>query len=114
MLNRYKNMANYELDPQMQENSREGKMFEEYQQIREVFRLKLSFLKEEIERYQSADMMRYCRGWTDKLSEYMDEVKNDILKWVDQVTKGMCINEGRKMVEVEYISKKMPKQEECN
>ena len=35
----------------MQENSREGKMFEEYQQIREVFRLKLSFLKEEIERY---------------------------------------------------------------
>ena len=54
-------------------------------------------------------MMRYCRGWTDKLSEYMDEVKNDILKGVDQVTKGMCINEGRKMVEVEYISKKMPK-----
>ena len=43
-------------------------MFEEYQQIREVFRLKLSFLREEIERYESADMMRYCRGWTDKLS----------------------------------------------
>ena len=34
------------------------------------------------------------------LDDYMKDVKSDILKGVDQITKAMCINEGRKLLEV--------------
>ena len=82
-------------------------MFLNYQQVRECYRLKLTFLKQEMERYKEKDLMAYSVEWSGGLKEYMDDVKGLMLSGADQLTKAVCVTEGRRLVEVEYIGRKM-------
>lgn len=75
-------------------------MFLEYQQARELYRLKLSFLKEEANRYFKNDLFNLSVKWASGLRSYMDGVKNLMLSGADQLTKAICVKEGKKLVEV--------------
>ena len=53
MLNKYKSMSNFEVDSDQYTKNKtsQKKVFMEYQQAREIYRVKLSFLRSEIVRY---------------------------------------------------------------
>lgn len=99
LLNKYKNIGSY--DVEVEENSSKGidnKLFAEYQQARELYRLKLSLLKEELSRYSKNDLNNLSRSWVLGLRGYIETVKNSILSGADQLTKALCVSEGKKLV----------------
>jgi hypothetical protein len=83
-----------------------NKTFGEYLSSKELYRIKLSFILDELERHKSQDLGIVAKEWIIALQQYVGGIKELMLSGADQLTKGMCISEGKKLVEVEYLSNK--------
>lgn len=108
MLNKYKNVASAADEVDNEEAIMKNKMLGEYMLNKELYRIKLSFLMQEVERYEREDLLSLAGDWTESLKTYMGGVRDLMLSGADQLTRAMCLAEGKKLVEVEYISKKNP------
>lgn len=58
---------------------------------KELYRIKLSFLLDELERHKANDLCIVAKEWVAALQEYVGGIKDLMLSGADQLTKGMCI-----------------------
>jgi hypothetical protein len=59
-----------------------------------------------MERYEKQDFSILAGDWAESLRNYIGEVKNEMISGADQLTKAICLEEGKNLMEVEYISNK--------
>ncbi len=66
--------------------------------LKELYRVKLSFLGDEVTRHESKDLLLIAKDWTKAMKIYMNGVKDAMLSGADQLTSAICISEGKKLM----------------
>lgn len=82
------------------DSSTKNKPIAQYLAAKETYRIRLSFLLEELERHKTQDFGNVAKDWVGALQQYVGGIKDLMLSGADQLTKALCVCEGKKLVEV--------------
>lgn len=95
MTTKYKNISSSSAELESEEQHSKSKLMGDFMLNKELYRIKMSFLNQEIERYKTSNLMILGYEWHESLVDYVGTIKNMMLSGVDQLTKVMCIIEGK-------------------